>query len=151
MTIATPTEPATRAADDARLAADLGRLLEEIFDHTAEGLAVPLVQHDIDPLQLRLLRLIQQSLAPDTTTELARRAEIDPALVDRVLLELAARGLITDPGDGFGLTATGSGVVADITQARRNQLLDFVSTLSDRRRPRFVAAVHLLSAELDLA
>jgi hypothetical protein len=151
MTITFPPTTAARALDDARLAADLGRVLEEILEHTAHGLVDTLARHGVDPLQLRLLRQIHESLGPDTPGELARRTGFDPGLVEASLIELADRGLIVDPGHGFGLTPNGRRIVIDIARARREDLIAFVSGLSDRRRLRFDAAVHLLSGELDAA
>jgi len=151
MTITLPPTTAARALDDARLAADLGRVLEEILEHTAHGLVDILALHEVDPVQLRLLRHIHESLGPDTPGELARRSGLRPDLVEEALTDLADRGLITDPGDGYGLTPHGRRVVLDIATARREDLLAFVSGLSERRRLRFDAAVHLLADELDVA
>ena len=151
MTITSPPTTAARALDDARLAADLGRVLEEILEHTAHGLVDTLARHDVDPLQLRLLRQIHESLGPDTPGELARRTGFDPDLVEASLAELTGRGLIVDPGDGFGLTSRGRRIVLDVSGARRDDLLAFIAGLSNRRRLRFDAAVHLLSDELDIA
>ncbi len=151
MTIMLPPATTARELDDERLAGDLGRVLEEILEHTAHGLVDTLARHDVDPLQLRLLRQIHESLGPDTPGELARRTGFDPDLVAASLIELIDRGLIADPGDGFGLTPHGRRIVLDIARARREDLLVFVSGLGDRRRPRFDAAVHLLSDELDAA
>ena len=152
-TMISPLSPATAptAHDDARLAEDLGRVLEEILEHTARGLVDTLARHGVDPLQLRLLRQIHESLGPDTPGELARRTGFDLVLIEASLSELVDRGLVVDPGNGFGLTAHGRRIVLDIARARREDLNAFVSGLGDRRRRRFDAAVHLLSAELDAA
>ena len=139
----------TAPADDARLAEDLGRVLEEILEHTAHGLVDTLARHDVDPLQLRVMRQIHESLGPDTHGELARRTGFPADLVAVCLEDLLERRLVTDPGNGYGLTADGRRIVVAIEQARREDLRAFVAGLTDQRRRRFDAAVHLLSDALD--
>lgn len=151
MTTTFPPTTSARAQDDERLATDLGRVLEEILEHTAHGLVDTLARHDITPLQLRLMRQVHQTLGPDTVGELARRTGIEAGLVEHTAGELVDRWLLTDRGDGFGLTPQGRRIVLEVARARREDLLAFVAGLPERRRLRFGAAVHLLSDRLDAA
>jgi DNA-binding MarR family transcriptional regulator len=130
--------------DDARLAADLGRVLEDILEHTAHGLMRTLAQRDISPLQLRLLRQAYESLGAVTPSVLARRVRIDAAAVEHEVDELLARDLLARSDGGLRLTSTGRRVVLDVAQARREDLEAFVSGLDVPQRMRIDAAVHLL-------
>lgn len=140
---APPTATPSRT-DDARLAADLGRVLEDILEHTAHGLMRTLAQRDISPLQLRLLRQAYESLGPTTAAVLARRARIDAVVVEHEVEELVARDLFVRGDGGLDLTITGRQVVLDVAQARREDLEAFVSSLGVPQRMRIDAAVHLL-------
>ncbi len=124
-------------------------MLEEILEHTAHGLVDTLARHDVDSLQLRVMRQIHESLGPDTPGELARRTGFRGDIVAVCLEDLLDRRLVTDPGNGYGLTAEGRRIVVEIEQARREDLRAFVAGLTDQRRRRFDAAVHLLSDVLD--
>ena len=147
-TLSPATGPST---DDARLAEDLGRVLEEILEHTAHGLVDTLARHGVDPLHLRVMRQIHESLGPDTHGELARRTGFAPDIVSVCLEDLLERRLVVDPGGGYGLTAEGRRIVVEIERARREDLRAFVAGLTEQRRRRFDAAVHLLSDVLDPA
>lgn len=151
MTLTLPRPAVPRLNDDARLATDLGRVLEDILEHTSRGVCHVFARHDLDPLAGRIMREVQESLGPDTPLELARRTGIEPHAVAATLAQLEQRGLIADPGAGFGLTPAGRRIVAELDRTRREDLLAFVRGLDEGRRRRFDAALHLLSPELDAA
>lgn len=150
----TLTLPRTAIADDtgedaARIAADLGQVLDEILEDAAHGLVSTLARHRLDPQQLHVLRAVDASLGPDTIGELVGRTGLDPVVVAGLVDGLAARRLLADPGDGYALTPAGQRVLLDVARARQADLRAFVEGLGPGRRRRIDAALHLLSRELD--
>lgn len=146
--LAEPPPARAQPAADARLAADLGHVLDAILDHTAQGVLHQLGHHRLSPAQARLLQALDRTLAAVDAADLAVRTGLDEAVAARELRGLRERGLVVERAHArraaLTLTEAGRRVIADLDAARRRDLRAYVDSLDPTSRIRLEAAVTLL-------
>ncbi len=140
--------PRPETSDTARLAADLGEVLDELLDRTATGLVLRLHAHGLSPVHARILRELDRSPSGLDHETLVARTGLHRAALETQLRMLDDLGLLAaDPGPA--LTRGGRSVIRELDRARREELRTFIEELHPTQRRRVEAAVHLLSGELD--
>ena len=156
-TLAPP--PATRStaihsSATRQLAENLGLVLDDLLERTAQGFLERIRAHGLTLMEVRVLRSLDRAHNAVLAADVAARAGLEAGTAARTVAGLRDRDLVIDvasmrsaPG-ALTLTRHGRAIVRDLDGTRRADLQAFIEGLDPTERRRVEAAVSLLNGEL---
>ena len=131
------------------LARDLGHVIDDLLERSAQAATAELATHDLTLCDLRVLRALDRRPAGDHVRAIAVQLGVPTSDARRSLIGLRHRGLATGSSSGLvALTRRGHALANELERARSNELESYVAALPHDERLRLEAAVHLLSGDL---
>jgi DNA-binding MarR family transcriptional regulator len=146
--------PAIHSSATRQLAENLGLVLDDLLERTAQGFLERIRAHGLSLMEARVLRSLDRSHNPVRAEDVAARAGLEPETAARAVAGLRDRDLVIDVGAGrsapgaLTLTRHGRAIVRDLDFTRRTDLQAFIESLDPTERRRVEAAVSLLNGEL---